>query len=169
MVFVCSGVSARGGMRTRLGFAFALSRLVARLGDRGVCRAEWSGLETHGVCLLVFGISYICAARLVPLFVRPVALQVMIFVVLPILLWVVFLLLFYLVSLAIKPFRRLGLYRAATNEPVQHLFFVFLTTLLSLSLLGSETVWLQSLGSLWLTLFGLNLIAIAIEKLLDRA
>jgi len=156
-------------MRTPLGFAFALPRLVARLGGREVLRAEWSGLEAYGVGLLVFGISYLCAAGLVPLFVRPMVFQVVTYAILPVILWLVLLLLYYLISLASRTFRQLGVYSASTNDPAQHLFFVVLTTFCSWFLVRSNAIWLQSLGCLWLALLGLNLVAIAIEKLLDRA
>lgn len=167
MVFICLGVSA-GEMKPPLGFAFACSRLIARLGGRKASRAEWSGLEAYGVGLLVFGISWVCVARAIPSFVRPFALQIAIFLTLPVLLWVIYLLLYYLISLSIRPFRRFGLYSAPTNQPIQHLFFVLLTTFLSLSLLRSEVVWLESLGGLWLALLALNLLSIVIEKLFDR-
>jgi len=140
MVFFCPGISA-AEMKSPLGFAFALTRLSARLSGRQVRRAEWSGLETNAVGLFVFGISLACAARVIPLFVRPIALQVVICTMLPVLLWIVYLLLYYLISLGIRICRRLGLYSAATNNPIQHLFFVLLTTLLSLSLVRSGTVW----------------------------
>ncbi len=156
-------------MKPPLGFAFACTRLLARLGGREVRRAEWSGLEAYGVCLLVFGISWVCAARAIPLFVRPLGLQIVIFVTLPVLLWLIYLLLYYLISLGIRLFRWLGLYSAPTNDPIQHLFFVLLTTFLSLSLLRSEAVWLESLGGLWLALLALNLLSIVIEKLFGRA
>jgi hypothetical protein len=168
MVFVRPSVSA-GEMKPPLGFAFACSRLVARLGGREVRRAKWSGLEAYSVCLLVFGISWVYAARAIPLVVRPFALQIVIFVTLPVLLWLIHLLLYYLISLGIRLLRRLGLYSAPTNDPIQHLFFILLTTFLSLSLLQSEAIWLESLGGLWLALIALNLLSIVIEKFFGRA
>jgi hypothetical protein len=168
MVFVRPGVPV-GKMKPPLGFAFACSRLVARLGGREVCRAKWSGLEAYGVGLLVFGISWVCAAHAIPLFVRRLALQIVIFVTLPVLLWLIYLLLYYLISLGVRLFRRLGLYSAPTNDPIQHSFFVLLTTFLSFSLLRSESVWLESLGGLWLVLLALNLLSIVVEKLFGRA
>jgi len=155
-------------MRRQEGYAFALSRLVARLGGRKVRRAEWSTLETYGVGLLVFGISCVCAGRVLPLFVRATVLRVLLFGALPVLLWVTFLLLYYLVSLFIRLLRRFGLYSAPTNDPVQHLFFVWLTTVLSLLLVAKGSVWLQLLGGLWLGPLILNLISIPIERLLDQ-
>ena len=168
MVFVCANVSAGEGMRPRLGFAFPLSRLVARLCGRRVCRAKWSVVEAYGVCLLVFGINWVCAGWVVPLFVRGILFQLLVVLILPVVLWLIFLLLYYLISLLIRLLRRLGLYSAPTNEPGQHFFFVCLTTFLSLLLLQSENLWLQSLGGVWLALLGLNLVALALEKAITR-
>jgi hypothetical protein len=81
----------------------------------------------------------------------------------------IYLLLYYLISLGVRLFRRLGLYSAPTNDPIQHSFFVLLTTFLSFSLLRSESVWLESLGGLWLVLLALNLLSIVVEKLFGRA
>jgi Predicted nucleoside-diphosphate sugar epimerases len=156
-------------MRPQFGFAFALSRLLARLSGRKVCRAQWSGLEAYGVCLLVFGISCVSAGRVLPLVVRPGILRVALFAALPVILWGGFLLLYYVLSLVIHLFRRLGLYSAATNAPLQQLFFASLTTILSFFLLRSGSGWLQSLGILWLGLLALNLISIVVERLFDPA
>ena len=156
-------------MRQQSGFAFALPRLVVRLSGREVCRAQWSGLEANGVSLLVFGITWVCAGSALPLFVRPGVPRLVLFAVLPVMLWIGFLLVYYLISLLIRPFRRFRLYSAVTNVPIQHQFFVSLTTLLSFLLLRSDSGWLQSLGILWLGLLVLNLISMVIERLLDRA
>jgi hypothetical protein len=169
MVFVRLHISAAAEMKTPLGFAFALSRLAVRLSGREVCQAEWSGLEAYGLCLLVFGIGCVSAARAIHPFVRPVALEILILVMLPVLLWLACLIVHYLIAQAIRPLRRLGLYSAPTNDPIQHLFFVLLTTFFSFMLFRSGTIWLQLLGGFWLALLGLNLLAIVIEKLVDRA
>jgi len=155
-------------MKPQAGFAFALSRLVARLGGRNVCRAQWSAPEAYGVCLLVFLISWVGTGRLLPLLVRAGILRLVLFAAVPLVLWLVFLLLYYLISLVIRIFRRFGFFLAASNAFLQHLFFASLTTLLSFFLLRSGSGLLQVLGSLWLGLVALNLVSILIEQLLDR-
>jgi hypothetical protein len=81
-------------------------------------------------------------------------------ILLPVGIWVAFLILYYLVSLVIALCRRLGLYAAVTNNPFQHVAIISLTTLLSLLLLRDECAWGKSLGILWLGLLGLNLLAV---------
>jgi hypothetical protein len=169
MVFVRPDFSDGEVMKPEVGFGFALPRLLARGRGREVRHAEWSGLEACGVGLLVFGINWVCAAHFLPLFVRPLILRIIVFVALPVLLWVAFLLLYYLVSLVIRLLRRFGLYTATTNDPIQHLFFVFLTTLLALFLIRNGSPPEHWLGELWLGLLALNLVAVAIEKISGRA
>ena len=53
-------VSASG---REIGYAFALPRLIARLGGRHARRAEFSRWEAYGLGILVFGISCVFVAR----------------------------------------------------------------------------------------------------------
>jgi len=152
-----------------LGFAFALSRVVARCAGRKPRRAEFSGAEAYGLGLLVFGISCVFVARALLLFVRPMAVYLMVLLILPIASWIAFLLLYYLNSLVIAILRRLRLYSAVTNNPFQHVVIMLLISLIALSFLFEEPVWVKPLGIFWLGLLSFNLISILIEKLLDEA
>jgi hypothetical protein len=151
-----------------LGYAFALPRLIARLGGRDARRAELSRWEAYGLGILVFGISCVFAAHAFLPFVRPVVLQYLILFLLPFAMWVAFLLLYYLNSLVIVLLRRLGLYSAVTNNPFQHFVVILLISLLAALLVRNETGWMRSLGAFWLGLICLNLLSIVILKLLHE-
>ena len=162
MVFAGSYFPVSRGQEPELGYAFALPRLVARLAGRKVRRAEFSRLEAYGVCLLVFGISNLFVARALLPLLGSLVLQWLVVFLLPFAMWAAFLLLYYLVSLVIAVFRRLGFYRATTNNSFQHIVIMTLTTLLALALVRDECDGVKSLGFLWLGLLALNLLAIAI-------
>ncbi|MGI8889553.1 MAG: hypothetical protein ACR2G0_02065 [Chthoniobacterales bacterium] len=147
-----------------LGYAFALPRLIARLDGRSVCRAEFSRWEAYGLGILVFGISCVFVERLLWVFVRPIPWRLLLLSLLPFAMWFVFLLLYYVNALVIGGLRRLGLYRATTNNPFQHLVIMTLTTALALWFLREEASWVRCLGMFWLTLLALNLLALAILK-----
>ena len=147
------------------GYAFALPRLVARVAGRKVRRAEFSRWEAYGLGLLVFGMSFIFAARLIVDVVRPGWLEAIVLLFLPFVIWVAWLLLYFLNSFPIALCRSLGLYRAPTNNPFQHVIIMSLVTLLSLLLLRDECDWVKSLGAFWLGLLVCNLVALAILKL----
>ena len=151
-----------------LGYAFALPRLIARLGRREVRRAELSRWEAYGLGILVFGISCVFVGRAVLPLVRPGVLPWLFLFFLPFAVWVAFLLLYYCTALVIALFRKLGLYAAVTNNPFQHVVIMSLTTLLATRLLRDESGWLKSLGIFWLALLGLNILSIFVEKLRDE-
>jgi hypothetical protein len=152
----------------QIGYAFALPRLAARLAGCRVRRAEFSAWEAYGLGILVFGISCVFVARLFLPFVRPVALQGLVVFLLPFLMWVAFLLLYYVNSLTIAALRRLGRYSAITNNPFQHVVIMSLTTVIAFRFLRAECDWVKSLGVFWLGLLSLNLLSIFIEKLLHE-
>jgi hypothetical protein len=157
------------GAGTRpLGYAFALSRLVARSTGRKPRRAEFSGLEAYGLGLLVFGMSCVFVARSL-LFVRPTVFYLMVLLILPFAIWIGFLLLYYLNSLVVALLRRLGFYSAVTNNPFQHIVIMSLISLVAFQFLLEEPVWVKSLGVFWLGVLSLNLLSILIEKFLDEA
>ena len=153
----------------QIGFAFALPRLVARFAGRKSRRAEFSGAEAYGLGILVFGINCVLVARAFLPIVRPFALYGFVLFFLPFAVWLAFLLLYYLNSLVITLFRKLGLYSAVTNNPFQHAVIMSLTTLIALHFLGDDCDWVESLGIFWLGLLGLNILSIFVEKLLDES
>jgi hypothetical protein len=160
---VKDGGSASG---REIGYAFALPRLIARLGGRNARRAELSRWEAYGVGTLVFGISCAFVAHAFLPIVRPEFARLLAPLLLPFAIWVAFLLLYYANSLMAALLRRLGLYSARTNIPFQHFVIMTLVTLLSARLLRAESVWMRSLGVFWLGLLGLNLLAIVLLKIL---
>ncbi len=149
------------------GYAFPLSRMVARLTGRKPRRGEFSGAEAWGLGLVVFGICCVFVARALLPFVRPSALYLIVLFVLPFATWIAFLLLYYLNSLVITLLRKLGLYSAATNNPFQHIVIMSLTSLIALHFVSEKPTWVTSLGVFWLGLLSLNLLSILIEKFLD--
>lgn len=149
----------------QIGYAFALPRVVARRGGRNVRQAEFSRWEAYGLGILVFGMSCVFVARLFLPFVRPALLQVLVLFLLPFAIWVAFLILYYLNFLTIGVLRRLGLYAALTNNPLQHAVIMALITGIALHFLHDECTWVKSLGIFWLGLLFLNLLSILIEKL----
>ncbi len=151
----------------QIGYAFALPRLAARLAGRKPRRAEFSGGEAYGLGLLVFGISCVFVARLLPV-VRPVALQGIVLFLLPFAIWIGFLILYYLNSLVVALLRRLRLYRASTNNPVQHFVIMSLTTGIAVYFLRDECTWVKSLGVFWLALLGANLFSIVVLRVLGE-
>lgn len=142
------------------GYVFALPRLVARLAGCEVRRAELSGWEVHSFGVFLFGMACVVVGRAVYPFVRPTLL-----LLLPLVVWAGFLLVFYLNFLLAGLLRRLGLYAAATNNPLQHFVIISLMTLLAVWLLFDPNNWLRSLGIFWCALIGLNLLALAILKI----
>lgn len=151
-----------------IGYAFALPRLVARLGGRKVRRAEFSRWEAYGLGILVFGISYVCAARAILPVVRPGPWRLLALLLLPFALWVGWLLLYYINSLIVALLRKLGLYSARTNNPFQHFVIMSLITLLAALLMRREIGWMHWLGACWIGLIALNLISIVLLKFLDE-
>ena len=114
-----------------LGYAFALSRLLARPTGRKPRRAEFSGAEAYGLGLVVFGISFVFVARALLLLVRPGAFYLMVLLILPFAIWVASLLLYYLNSLVVALLRRLGFCSAVTNNFFQHVVIMSLTSLMA--------------------------------------
>ncbi len=153
----------------QIGYAFALPRLAARLIGRKPRRAEFSAWEAYGVGILVFGISCVAATRALLPLVRPAALQGLVLFLVPVVMWVAFLFLYYVNALIVAGLRRLGLYSARTNNPFQHAVIMTMTTLLALHFLRDECAWVRSLGVLWLGLLSLNLLALLFEKVRHEA
>jgi hypothetical protein len=153
----------------QIGYAFALPRLVARLAGHKPRRAEFSGAEAYGLGILVFGFSYVFVARALLPIVRSFVLYLLVLFALPFAIWVAFLLLYYLNSLVIALFRKLGLYAAVTNTPFQHVIIMSLTTGVAFFFLRDECDWVKSLGIFWLGLVCLNVLSIFVEKLLDES
>jgi hypothetical protein len=151
-----------------LGYAFALPRLIARLAGRRARRAELSRYEAYGLGILVFGISCVFAARIILPVVRLEVLQGLVLVLLPFAIWIAYLLLYFLNAQIVSLLRTLGLYTAPTNNPFQHIVIMSGTTLLAGLLLQDECAWLTSLGIFWLVLLALNLLSIAVLKLLHE-
>lgn len=146
------------------GYAFALPRLVARLAGRPVRRAELSRWEAYGTGILVFVIPCVFAARLFLPIVSHFVLQVLFLVLLPFAIWIAFLLVYFVNARIAALLRRLGLFSAPTNNPLQHFVIISLVTLLASCLLCDEAGLINSLGALWLGLLSLNLLSLLCLK-----
>ena len=137
-------------MNDEAGFWFALPRLLARIAGRSkVRRAEWSAVEAYWLGWLVFLIPCLFLWREGGLF----------FVLTPLVVWVGWLVVYFLVWLLANRLRQLGFYRAGTNNPLQSLFILALVSLCALRFLGDPNLIFRSLGLFWLALLGLNLLA----------
>ncbi|MBA3832053.1 MAG: hypothetical protein H0X34_09195 [Chthoniobacterales bacterium] len=152
------------GQNRDVGYWFALPRLVARIAGRKVRRAEWSRWEAYGVGLLVFGIGCVFLAHALFEVVRPWALRSLCLLITPVAIWIACLLVYFVNWLIAGLLRRLGLYSAPTNNPLQSVMIISLITLLALLLLRDESGWFRSLGAFWLALLALNLLSAAILR-----
>ena len=152
-------------MNRERGYAFSLPLLLARLSGEPVRRAELCRWEAYGFGALVFGLACLFIGQILLPFVRPGFLRLLAIALLPFATWIAFLLLYYVNALTAGALRRLGLYRAPTNNSWQHIIIMTLTTLFALWLARQESTFLCSLGWLWLGLLGLNLLALSILKL----
>lgn len=149
------------------GYILALPRLFARLAGGSARRAEWSAWEVYGFGVFVFAMACLAAGHALFGFVRPGPGRWLGLLLLPLVVWIAFLLLYYVNSLLARLLRRLGLYSARTNNPLQHFIIISLMTLLAGWML-EEGGWLSSLGILWLALLALNLLALLFLKILDE-
>ena len=150
------------------GYILALPRLLARLAGRPARRAEWSAGEVYGFGTFVFALACLAGGHALFRFVRLGATRWLGLVLLPLFVWIAFLFLYYLNSLLARLLRRLGLYSARTNNPLQHLVIISLMTLLA-GWMVEQNGWLSSLGILWLTLVALNLLALLALKIFDES
>ncbi len=143
----------------RRGYLFALPRLLARLAGYEVHRAELNAWEVYSFGVFVFAMACIVAGWAIWPFVWPGF-----FILLPMAVWVAFLLLFYVNFLLAQLLRRLGLYTAVTNNPLQHFLIMTLMTLLAAWLILAGNAWVRSLGIFWVGLVALNWIAAVLLK-----
>ena len=153
---------------TQRGYVFALPRVIAKLFGARPRRAEWSAAEAYAVGALVFGIIYVFSARKLLLFVRPWPVRLVVLFLLPFAVWVAFLLLYYVISLVIRPLRQLSLYQARTNDQFQHLVIMLLTSAIALHFFRDPIGWISALGVTWFLLLGTNIFCIFFERILDE-
>ena len=137
------GGSPRG---CEIGYAFALPRLIARVGGRRARRAELSRWEAYGLGILVFGISCVFVAHILLSIVRPAFAQLLVLLLLPFAVWAAFLLLYYVNSLMTALLRRFGLYSAMTNNAFQHFVIISLTTLFAFLLVRDDSAGFVRIG-----------------------
>ncbi len=137
------------------GYWFALPRLLARMSGRKVRRAEWSPVEAYGLGWLVFLLPCVFLWRERGWFL----------VLTPIAVWLGWLLLYFLVWLLANALRRLGLFHARTNNPLQSVFVLGVASLCAFYLLTDASLLPNSLGIFWFTLVALNVIAALLLRL----
>lgn len=150
------------------GYTFALPRLLARSAGRPVRRAEWSAAEIFGFGLFVFLLVCLIAGRGLFLFVRPGWWWLAVGPLLPLAVWIGFLLVYSLNFLIAQALRSWGIYSARTNNPFQHFVIMSGLTFLAFLLLRDPNGFMRSLGIFWLALVGLNLFSLLILKLLHE-
>ena len=150
------------------GYVFALPRLLARLRGWKTRRAEFSRWEVYGFGVFVFGFGCVIAGRLALPFVRPTFLRVFVLIFLPIAVWIAFLLGYFVNWLLAGGLRKLGLYSAPTNNPLQHFVIMSQFSFLALFLLRDSSVVMNSLGAFWLGLIGFNLLALFLLKFIPE-
>ena len=152
-------------MKRAVGYWFALPRLLARCGDGEVRRVQWSRWEAYGLGWLVFGFGCVSLGRALFVFVRPGPWRLLILFAIPFGVWIGCLIFYFVSWLFALLLRRLGLYSARTNNPLQSFMIIALVTLMALSLARGENGWLRSLGIFWFALMISNLLAAIVLKL----
>lgn len=150
------------------GYFFALPRLLVRLGGGNARRAEFSAAESYGAGIFVFAVGCVLAGRAIWEFVRAEDWRVLLLVLLPIEVWIAFLVWYYLNSLIARLLRRLGVYSARTNNPLQHAIIISVLTVLLGWLMATNGGWLRSLGVFWCALLAANLLAFGLLKILGE-
>ena len=152
-----------------VGYSFALPRLLARIAGRKVRRAQWSASEAYSLGSLVFLLpcAWLWHEELAG--ARPLVRQILAVVLVPIFVWLGWLLVLAIVRCLAGALRRIGLYRAPTNLPLQSFFILTLVSLCALSFVREPNLVLRSLGVFWLGLVLLNfLAAISLRFLHER-
>lgn len=142
-----------------LGFWFALPRLLTRMAGKKVRRAQWSAAEAYGLGWAVFLFPCIFLWHEQLAVVRPIAWQIVVFVLIPFAVWIGWLLVYFFVWLLARLLCRLGLFSGRTKNPLQSFFILLIVSVLALLFLRDEQFWLRSLGVFWLALLALNFCA----------
>jgi len=139
------------------GYYFALPRLCQRLHGRGNEVSENNAIEAYVGSVGTFIVTFLLAWQTFTHNLNgwPI---IVLFLLLILAVWIFWLLVFYINSLAIKVLRRTGLFRSASNRHAQDLFIGIVVAALAyqLSILPS---WMHYVGILYLIALGLNLMA----------
>lgn|GEM_PF-5706953 len=152
---------------TQIGYVFALPRVAVKFFGGRPRRAEWSRVEAYGFGLIVYGMAFVFLARELLMLVRSPPACLSLLLILPVAVWIGFLLLYYLLSRVIALLRRFRLY-SGPNDRFQHYVIMLLTSLIALHFLRDPLGWISGLGTLWFLLLGLNIFCIFFERLLDE-
>ncbi len=142
-----------------MGYAFALPRLLARIAGLKVRRAQWSAAEAYGLGSLVFLLPCVWLWQEEVAGARSLVRQIFALGFVPLLVWLGWLLVLAVVWSLASMLRRLGLYRAPTNLPLQSFFILTLVSLCALSFVCEPNLVLRSLGIFWFGLVLLNFLA----------
>ncbi len=156
-------------MKNATGYWFALPRLLARCSGREVPRAQWSRWEAYGLGWLVFGVSCVSLGHALFAFVRLWPWRLLILLAIPFAVWIGCLIFYFVNWLLARLLRRLGLFAARTNNPLQSFMIISFVTLLAASLARGENGWLRSLGIFWCALVILNFLAAVVLKLAGKS
>ncbi len=136
---------------------FSLLRLLTRWRGGNAARTELNGREMNTVGLLMHGIAFLFAERML---VGGMAgwIQIALLLPLAILVWICWLWALYLISLAVKILRAVGLMRALPNDRAQGILIGVMISSFA-GVLVWQGSWPGVIGALWLVAVGLNLIA----------
>jgi hypothetical protein len=150
-------------------FYFALPRLLATFRGGSSKRAENNGGEAWIASLASYLVSYLFFAQFIP---ETLGLWsgVLSLVLLPFLVWLLWLLALYLNSLVIKLLQTCGLFRTLPIRRAQSILVAGTATGMALQLLQGDG-WSAEIAAIWLVAVGMNLAAATILVLRhgDRA
>ncbi|MGI8438314.1 MAG: hypothetical protein ACR2NX_15680 [Chthoniobacterales bacterium] len=138
-------------------FYFSLPRLLTRWRGGNAARTELNGREMNAVGLLMHGIAFLFAERMLA---GGMAgwIQIALLLPLAILVWICWLGALYLIALLGKILRAVGLMRTLPNDRAQGILIGVMISVFAGVLLGQGS-WPGVIGALWLVTAGMNLIA----------
>jgi hypothetical protein len=146
-------------------FYFALPRLLAMLRGGDSKRAELNNAEAWTACVVIFGISYLYFAGLVP---HPLAwwMATLAFTALAFAVLVFWLLALYMNSLILKFCRLCGLFRSLPARRGQAVLLTATTTAMALQLVQGGSI-RGEIAAIWLVAVAMNLAAAVILAVRD--
>src|SRR5450432_713248 len=99
------------------GYFFALPRLLARLLGQKPREVEFTRWEIYGAGSFVFAFACVVAGRALLPLVRPTVLRIVVFFLVPLVVWIALLAFYFVNWLLAAALRKTGLYSAKTNNP----------------------------------------------------
>ena len=140
-----------------LHYFFSLPRLIATLLGHTVERSERNWLEANVAGTAIHVVVFVFVAHR---FLDSLAWwhQALLLLPLAVVVWLLWLILFYVNSLAIRGLRAVGLFRRRTDARAQGFLVCLMTTACATGLVVTGS-WMRLLGILWIALVVANLLA----------